>query len=269
MIPVNWNKKWRKYSAVALTAAQSRVAYWQEMGARTFFFAVVLFTFSGLWGRVIGADGTLAGYTRQQLVWYLTLTEAITLSATSLMQEVEQDVKTGQIAYLLAKPLNYLLYQAAYYFGEMAVTTSLNLLAGGLVAWALVGLPTITLPSLTQALVLVVLGTAVRFCLLAAIALLSFFVEESRPFYWIYSKFIFTLGGLFIPIDLYPEFFRRLAALLPFQSITYGPARAFISGDWSQFVGSASTALLWCFVLAGLLSWEFSRGVKQINVNGG
>lgn len=263
------SKKWRKYNAVAKTAAQSRLAYWQEMGARTFFFGIVLFTFSGLWGRVIGADGDLVGFTRQQLVWYLMLTEAITLSATSLVNEIEQDVKSGQIAYLLAKPLNYLLYQAAHYSGEMVVSTSLNLLAGGLVAWALVGLPTITAPSLTQALVLIVLGAAVRFCLLASIALLSFFVEESRPFYWIYSKLIFTLGGLFIPIDLYPDVFRRLAAWLPFQSITYGPARAFISGDWQLFAGFAGKALLWCVLLAGLLRFQFARGVKQINVNGG
>lgn len=262
-------RKWRKYSAVAKTAAQSRLAYWQELGARTFFFGIVLFTFSGLWGRIIGADGTLAGFTRQQLIWYLTLTEAITLSATSLMQEVEEDVKSGQIAYLLAKPLNYLVYQAAYYFGEMAVSTTLNLLAGGLIAWALVGLPTVTLSGLAQSFVLILLGSAVRFCLLAAIALLSFFVEESRPFYWIYSKLVFTLGGLFIPIDLYPDSFRRLAAWLPFQTITYGPARTFITGDWSLFANLASTALLWCILLAGLLSFEFSRGVKQINVNGG
>ncbi|NLW16498.1 MAG: hypothetical protein GX033_02415, partial [Firmicutes bacterium] len=259
---MNWHKKWRKYSAVTLTAAQSRLAYRQEMGARTFFFATILFTFSGLWGRMIGADSTVAGYSQQQLVWYLTLTEAITLSATSLLQEVEQDVKTGQIGYLLAKPLNYLLYQAAYYTGEMAVAFSLNLLAGGLVAWALVGLPPITPSSLIQTLVLVALGAAVRFCLLAAIALLSFFVEECRPFYWIYSKLIFTMGGLFIPIDLYPQIFRRLAALLPFQSITYGPARAFISGDWQQFISLANLALFWCLILAALLYWEFSRGVK-------
>lgn len=266
---MNLSKKWRKYSAVAATAAQSRLAYWQEMGARTFFFAIILFIFSGLWGQVIGADGSLVGFTRQQLVWYLMLTEAITLSATSLVTEIEQDVKSGQIAYLLAKPLNYLLYQAAHYAGEMAVSTSLNLLAGGVVAWALVGLPIITLPSLTQALVLLVLGAAVRFCLLASIALLSFFVEESRPFYWIYSKLVFTLGGLFIPIDLYPKFFKQLAAWLPFQSITYGPARAFISGDWSLFGSFASIALLWCVLLAGLLHLEFTQGVKQINVNGG
>lgn len=266
---MNISKKLHKYSAVAMTAVKSRLAYWQEIGARIFFFAVVLFTFSGLWGRIIGSDGTLAGYSRQQLVWYLTLTEAITLSGTSLIQEIEQDVKSGQIAYLLAKPLNYLLYQAAHYLGEMLVATTLNLLAGGLVAWALVGLPAIALPNVSQALILIALGAVVRFCLLAAIGLLSFFVEESRPFYWIYSKLIFTLGGLFIPIDLYPEFFRKLAAVLPFQTITYGPARAFIAGDWQQFVSSANTALLWCLLLGALLSRQFAKGVKQVNVNGG
>lgn len=266
---MNLKTKWRKYSAVAQTAARSRIAHWQEMGAKSLFFGIILFTFSGLWQCVLGTNGTLLNFTRQQLIWYLTITEAITLSSTKLASEIEQDVKSGQIAYLLAKPLNYLLYQATYYAGEVIICILLNLLSGGLIALLLVGAPPTTLPSLAQTLILILLGVTVQFCLRAAIALLSFFVEECRPFYWIYSKLIFTLGGLFIPIDLYPDSLRRLAKMLPFQTITYGPARMFISGDWHTFARLAGTALLWCILLACLLRYEFSQGVKQINVNGG
>lgn len=263
-----YGKSYRKYLAISKSALREQIAYWQEVGARTFFFAIILFTFSGLWEQVVG-DGALAGFTRPQLVWYLTLTEIITLSSTSLLTDIEADVKSGQIAYLLLRPFNYLLYQAAHYSGEMLVSIGLNALAGGTVAWILVGLPQVGWQSLVQTGLLMVIGAAVRFCLLTSIALCSFFVEESRPFYWIYSKMTFTLGGLFLPIDLYPKFFRQVAGWLPFQSVAYSPARAFITEDRAFFLAAAGRGLMWLVLLAGLLIWQYSQGVKHINVNGG
>ena len=259
---------WLKYSAVTKTAAESQLAYWQEVLARVFFFGIILLTFSGLWEQAIGG-GELGGYSRTQLVWYLMLTETITLSSTSLLTSIETDVKSGQIAYLLLRPFNYLAYQAAHYSGEMLVSLALNGVAGAFVAILLVGIPQVTASRLLQTLLLFLLGTAVRFALLASLALLAFFVEESRPFYWIYSKMVFTLGGLFIPIDLYPKAFRQVAAWLPFQSVTYAPARAFIAGDWLFCLSSGVKGLLWLGLLSVLAIHLYTKGVKLINVNGG
>jgi len=104
-------RKLGKLIAVALVAARSKLAYWQEMSARAVFFAIVLLIFSQLWSALLGAKGELAGFDRRQLVWYLTITEVIALSTTSLIQTVENDVKTGQLAYLLLRPINLLTSQ--------------------------------------------------------------------------------------------------------------------------------------------------------------
>lgn len=259
----------RKYLAVAQVASRSKLAYWQELGGRGLFFAVILFVFSQLWTSLLGQNGELAGFTRQQLVWYLTITEVITLGGSSLLRQVEQDVKSGQIAYLLLRPLNYLLYQVSYYAGEVLVTFTCNLAIGSLVALLLVGFPPLSAGSLLGALLLLLLGAATQSLLLLSIALLAFFVEECRPFYWIYSKLVFTVGGLFIPLDLYPKFLRVVARALPFQAVAYGPARMFVGGELTDFLPLAATALLWIAALGWLTSWEYRRGVKQVNVNGG
>ncbi len=266
---MNWAKKIRKYWAVGQVAARSRLAYWQEVGARGLFFAVILFIFSQLWTSLLGTEGQLAGFSRQQLVWYLTITEVITLSGSSLLRQVEQDVKTGQIAYLLLRPVSYLLYQASYYAGEVLVAIGCNLLAGSLIATLLVGPPLLTAVNVLGALVLFLLGGALQCLLLLTIALLSFYVEECRPFYWIYSKLIFTAGGLFIPLDLYPRFLQAVAKTLPFQSVAYAPARMFVGGGIDELLPLISTAVLWIIALTLLVRWQYSRGVQQINVNGG
>lgn len=266
---MRWTRRIRKYLAVSQVAARSKLAYWQEMGARSLFFAVILFIFSQLWSSLLGSDQQLAGFTRQQLVWYLTITEVITLSGSSLLRQVEQDVKTGQIAYLLLRPASYVLYQISYYAGEVLVSIGCNLLVGSLVATLLVGTLPLTLTNVLGALALFLLGGTLQCLLLLSIALLSFFVEECRPFYWIYSKLIFTAGGLFIPLDLYPRFLKALAKALPFQSVAYGPARMFIGGGLAEFLPLALTALGWAVALALLVNWQYGKGVKLVNVNGG
>jgi len=266
---VLWMKKMRKYLAVSQVAANSKLAYWQEMGARGLFFAVILFIFSQLWSSLLGSDRQLAGFTRQQLVWYLTITEVITLSGSSLLRQVEQDVKTGQIAYLLLRPASYVLYQVSYYAGEVLVAIGCNLLVGATVATLLVGMLPLTLTNVLGALALFLLGGLTQCLLLLSIALLSFFVEECRPFYWIYSKLVFTAGGLFIPLDLYPGLLKVVAKALPFQAIAYGPARMFVGGGIAEFVPLVVTAAVWAAALALLVNWQYSKGVQQVNVNGG
>lgn len=259
----------RKYWAVTQVAARSKLAYWQELAARSLFFAVILFIFSQLWTSLLGQNQQLAGFSRQQLVWYLTITEVITLSGPSLLRQVEADVKSGQIAYLLLRPASYLWYQASYHAGEVMVAVVCNLAVGSLVATLLVGAPPLALGSWTGALLLFLLGAILQCLLLLSIALLSFFVEECRPFYWIYSKLIFTVGGLFIPLDLYPRYLQVIAKALSFQAVAYGPARLFIGGASQELLPLIGTALLWVVALSLLVTWEYRKGVQQVNVNGG
>lgn len=52
--------------------------------------------------------------------------------------------------------------------------------------------------------------------MMALIGLAAFLVEETNSFELIYQKAVFILGGMLLPLDMFPEWLQRIARLLPF-----------------------------------------------------
>src|SRR5215211_2913837 len=131
----------RKYTWIGLTAARSNLAYLGEVATRTVFLAVILYIFLQLWRVTYTETGAarLGGLTLAQMLWYLSMTEAITLSAPRVAQEVDQDVRTGALAVQLIRPLSYPLYRLWTTLGERVVRFLMNLAVGATIALLLVG----------------------------------------------------------------------------------------------------------------------------------
>lgn len=259
----------KKYTFLAKTSLASKVAYPLDVFVRTFFFALVLFIFTQLWGSLLGSDNSIAGFTRSQLVWYLMVTESIMLSNARIERRIDDDVKSGAVAYILVRPLHFIWYQCAIYFGETLGHLIFNVLIGGLVAALLVGAPHIGLATIPVILIIMLLAFLLQFLIKMSIALLSFWVEDTTPFFWVYSKILFTLGGLFVPIEVYPDWLKKLAQALPFNYVLYQPAKLFVAFEWRAMAQVALTQLFWVFVLMAVASFIYGRGVKRVSVNGG
>src|SRR4029079_1636901 len=131
----------RKYSWLGLIAARSNLAYLGEVATRTLFLAVILYIFLELWRVTYGETGTatLGGLTLAQMLWYLAMTEAITLSTPRVAQEVDQDVRTGALAVQLIRRLEYPLARLWATLGERVVRFGLNAAVGSAIALAFVG----------------------------------------------------------------------------------------------------------------------------------
>ena len=71
-----------KYLWVARMSARSSLTYAGDLVGRGVFFTVLLYIFLRLWQTTYGGTGAtlLAGLTLSQMLWYLTITEAILLS---------------------------------------------------------------------------------------------------------------------------------------------------------------------------------------------
>lgn len=123
----------RKYSWIALTAARSNLAYLSEVATRALFLAVILYIFLRLWQVTYGETGAerLGGLSLPQMLWYLAMTEALTLSAPRVAAEVDQDVRTGALAVQLIRPLDYPLARLWTTLGERVVRFGLNTGVGG------------------------------------------------------------------------------------------------------------------------------------------
>jgi ABC-2 type transport system permease protein len=101
------------------------------------------------------------------------------------------------------------------------------------------------------------------------LALTSFWFEENTPFFWIYSKLVFTLGGMLVPVELFPLWLQKVAHYLPFAYVTYVPARLTVDFSFASFFRGFSIQIIYVIVFFLLSMTLYRRGARNLNVNGG
>lgn len=67
------------------------------------------------------------------------------------------------------------------------------------------------------------------------ISIISFWIEDSTPFHWIYDKMILLIGTMF-PIEMFPQYLRPIIKCTPIYVVTYGPAKLLINFSLQNFV---------------------------------
>ncbi len=261
----------RKYVWVGYTSARANVAYMLEIVTRASFLAVLLFIFLQLWRVTYTQSGTatLGDLTLSQMLWYLVITESITLSTMQTTFEVDQDVRTGALAVQLIRPLSYPLYRLFTALGERTVRFLTNLGIGSVIALLFVG----PIPLTPGGLLVFVLSVPMAFTLdflgLFLIGLCAFWIEDTSGLALIYSRLTWILGGMLIPIELFPQALQPLLRLLPFSSIFYGPARLFVEPDMPFFLDLLARQGIAIVCFAILVALLYRKGVQRINANGG
>ena len=113
-----------------------------------------------------------------------------------------------------------------------------------------------------------ILAQAITILLMAIIGLLSFKIDDSAPFYWLYSKFMILIGVIF-PIEFFPEWAQKILVFTPIYVTSYGPAKLFVDFSMNGFVTIVLAQIAYLFVIYGLGYALYNSGVKKLNVNGG
>jgi ABC-2 type transport system permease protein len=249
----------------------NQFAYMGESLIRSIFLVLIIFVFVQLWTVTYGVLGTerIGEYSLPQMIWYFAFAEAIMTSVPLLRRKVDGDVKSGELAYRLGKPYNYLLYLASDYLGEWIARFALNLSIGCIMALVLVGPITFTVVGVAGALVVLAGAVALDFLLSACISLLAFWVEDTAPFYLIYRRMVMLLGGMMIPLDVFPEPLSSIAQALPFSYIVYGPARQWASPTPEFFVQMVTGLSISIVIAAAAAILIFRAGQRNVTMNGG
>lgn len=261
----------RKYGQISkITMSNSLVYFWNFL-SKNIFFVFIMFIYLMLWKNIYAQKGsTIAGLSINAMIWYLIVTELITLSRTDIHLQVNEDVKSGNIAYLLNKPYNYVLYCFSYFVGEVSIKLLTNGIVGLFIGLIYAG----TLENFNFAhspfiFLSLIVGCCIHFFIYITLALTSFWFEDNTAFFWIYSKLIFTLGGMLIPIELFPSWLQRVSKFLPFAYVTYVPARLVVDFSFSNFYKQFSVQLIYLGIFFILSMTLYKKGAKNLNVNGG
>jgi len=258
-----------KYLAVAALAVGQQMRSRVDVIARLALYLVLMLVFSRLW-MAVGDEGTArVGVGPLQLFWYFALTEIVAVGTPLLFLSIEEDVRRGDIAYRLGRPISYLGSKLAEGMGELVVRFSYLAVFGLLGAWFLAGGLPADPRGVLLALPLVFLGASVMVIVQAGIGLSALWLQEATPLSWLVQKLLFVFGGLLFPIEIYPSWLETIARWTPFSAVMHAPARLAFGFDPALAAWTALRIVAWGVVLFGIVWLVYRRGLRQLNVNGG
>ena len=269
--PGGWGASVSRYWQIGLTNARAQVAYAGESAVRSLFLVMILYVFLQLWRATYAGQEseTLGGFGIAQMLWYLALTESIILSRPRISRVVDAEVRTGEIAYTLVRPYGYAGYRLASYVSERFVFFPVKLAVAVGLCLLYVGPVPFSPENVALGLAALVLATLLDFLVSFGIALLAFWTESTSSIGLIYDRLVMLLGGMLLPLEVFPEPLRSIAQALPFSSMVYAPARLALGGA-SEPAAVLFARQLAFILVAGIAVWALNRAaVRWINVNGG
>jgi ABC-2 type transport system permease protein len=235
---------------------------------RSVFLVLILVIFERLW-RAVDAEGGLPGFAARDLVWYLAITEWIAIGMPQPHLSMEAEVRSGEIAAVLARPVPWLTVKLAEALGALLVRMSALAVTGFVAAWLLAG----GLPrepwGLLLALPLGFAAAALGTLCYALVGLGTFWLGDATPLAWVFQKLCFLLGGLILPLALYPDWLRAFAEWTPFAALLSGPGCLALGADPASAGKTAALLLGWLVVTVGLLRWGWSRALVRLDGAGG
>ena len=262
----------KKYIFIFKSELMSRLQYIFNILGGFIGYFIMLFILFSLWKYIYSNPNEIInGYSLNQMVWYVIITEILwsVVSGRKLCRKISDDVKSGNIAYNINKPYNYIGYVISNHLGSSIVTaiiyTTLAMIMGLLF---LGSFPNLNIISILAVLITGFLATIISILLITSIGLFSFFIEDATPFYWVYSKFILILGTIF-PIEYFPSVIQPILKFTPIYVVSYGPAKLFVDFSWINLVSILTIQIVYLFITYLLCSIIYKKGVKKINVNGG
>ena len=262
----------RKYAVIYRSVLMENLQYVANIALGFVSYFIFIFVFINLWGYMYAEPGTrIAGYTKEQMIWYVMITEMIWFGARTgtVAGQASADIRGGNIAYLMNKPYHYTLYILARYTGEWSIRLPMYMALAVMVGVTMVGrLPGFGLPALLISAASILLGITINGVFKLCISLMSFWIEDSNPFQWLYDKVILIVGTVF-PIEIFPEAVRPFLKLTPIYTVCYGPAKLVVDFHMDQYLEILLAQLLYLAVGCGLMFFIYGKGVKKLYVNGG
>ena len=225
---------------------------------RLAFYWLILLIFWALWRATPLQELGRPGLDAPRLFWYMAVTECVLIAVGFPYREIERDILSGEIAAGLVRPLPHAAARLAEWIGGCC--HRLVLLGAGGIAIGLWVTGGISISLAVLPAMLLSMAIAILLVLLCHLQLgyAAAWVGTPAPLFWIWQKLTFVLGGLMIPLTLYPAPFARLAKASPFAAMIFAPASFLLDASSPAIAGTLGLQLFWLVVI-GLITWLVER----------
>jgi ABC-2 type transport system permease protein len=258
-----------KYFWIAETNFRNSFAYVYDVIGSSLFIVLIIFIFINLWSIIYSGRDLVFGFTLSQMIWYLVFTESMVTSSGKLIIEIGEEVKSGEVANYLNKPYNYILYKYAKTIGSTIFSFILTFLIASIIVLLLIGPIPINPIAIPFIIITALMGLTIYFILSALFGIFAFWIEDSKAIEFVYSKIVFTIGGMLAPLAIWPSIIANISELLPFSLVAYYPAKLFVQFEFGFFLKIIGLGLFWLVLLFLITFGLFNFLSKKISINGG
>lgn len=255
----------RKYFSFFKLVFKNELSKMYDSIGTIFGFSVHITIFCLLWEFVLGTK-TMAGYTKEMLIWYAIFGEAIIYSYHNYFKNVSMQVENGDIAYDMSKPYNYILKIISEGLGLLPLTT-IFFFVGSIIGVIFARNIDISLMAVICSIPVVFIACLLLLCIHIIIGLCALWVGKDTSSIWlIVQKFMLIFA--FTPLELMPKALRVPLLFLPTTHIIYTPSKLLVDFSLKRLEISLVYEL-GCILLLGICFYIiYKKGVKKLNVNG-
>lgn len=214
--------------------------------------------------------GNINGVELKTVLWSMFIYFCImTFNVRKIYKIIMDDVKNGNVEMFINKPVNYILLSFYKSIGQGLYSFLVISILGSIAMIVFVGVPQLNLVIFIPTIIItIILGQLLALIMYSLIGVLSFFMQDVRPIYWITDKFVMVLGGSYLPIALFPPFMKLLAYFSPFGAINF--ASSTVYDFWNnEFITRIGIQALWIILFGLLLIFVFDKAKKKAMINGG
>jgi ABC-2 type transport system permease protein len=258
-----------KYMYIAKTNFINNLTYLQDIIWSSAFIALIIFIFFNLWTVLFGSNEYVAGFTIIMMLWYLVMTESIVTAQSQVLEDIGDEIITGNIANYLNKPYGYIFYKYSYSIGKSIIKFLITFIMCGLVVLLLLGPLKINPWNIPFMIIIVLLAMTLNFMIMAFLGVFAFWLEDAKSLEFVYNKIVFTLGGMLVPLEIFPQWLHTICIYLPFSYIAYYPAKLFVGFEFAMFFKTLIIEIAWIALFALLTALAYKQCIKRVSVNGG
>jgi ABC-2 type transport system permease protein len=214
----------------------------------------------------------LGGYGISDALTYTFVTQGL-IAAVAIWGwfDIEERIRTGDVAIDLLRPLSFLGYWLAHDYGRAAYQA----LARGVPPFVVAALAfDLRLPNAAATwpafLISVILAITVSFAIRAMVNMFAFWFLDSRGLAGIVSTAWIFLSGMALPLAVFPAGLRTFSRLTPFAATFDAPAQIFL--EQPSMVGVVQTLLLqavWAVLLLVAAVRVMDLGTRKLVIQGG
>ena len=243
-----------------------RVAFWVKFIIGTVTELTIAYY---LWGAIFESTGqaTIGGYSFHGLLYYTVFAALGSKVVQSLDRGgfISDDIYQGGLSRYLLYPVPYLAYRYMTFLSQQLVAIA-QLLLGFFVATRIWDLPpdlAITPASVALGVATALLCGTLMFLLNSALEMVAFWQDTVWNLLAMLRFIGNLLGGLLVPLSMFPAWGRAAVAFTPFPIAFSFPIRCFLGrvgpAEWIRSIGLLG---VWVAVMGAVVALIWRRGTR-------